>query len=368
MKKSVSTPDLTMNHGTIFHSGPLERVSMDINAKIAPPTISTQEARALKNAGTVMLSNLGASILCQGIDCTDLENLPDEDDLDIPPLVFSKLSEGPYGRPGFTIAKYSSAPVGEIGLSFTVGCSKIDDCSDSTGVNCAAMDTHTYFQRAFSNILQLSTHERLSPSTLYTYLCERLMEFGRWRISQSRYCSGTGEREMYRFTQPVTSTQSDVYIVSSPVHVFSPEASPLLQAQAGNLPLTDVLEAIRTDPNLKSFRRPMLLCPLAQSHSNLIGLKRQHWTLVAIQLTEPSWKARHYDSKGPLYQLYSLSSLEKGLPPNTHLTKYYLGHQGVFNTDDCGYFIAAYITQILKGVFPEDLNTTEVMNMITSSG
>ena len=92
-----------------------------------------------------------------------------------------------------------------------------------------------------------------------------------------------------------------------------------------------------------------VLMPMAESNK-IFGFRHGHWITLMLVKKDFAWQAKLYDSKGFMNNFYNRQIIidhlfEQSIP----LTIVSLGHQGILNNKECGYFSLRYILEILKG-------------------
>ena len=218
-----------------------------------------------------------------------------------------------------------------------------------------------YISRDISNFLQIGTNARLYPMQFGEKLNKALINnYGSdyWKPSTTQYFSGHKDLPIFQYA----IENQKLNIVTNPVHDLSDQSSPMDMVKSGNLSFQDAWQAIKNYKFDSNFSTRRVLMPLAESNT-IAGLKRGHWTTLMLTKNGSEWQAQLIDSKGVFSDLYNRHIVSDVLSKEgIELNRLFLGHQGVLNNSDCGYFTIAYILELLKGNNIKELSNEYLMN------
>ena len=264
--------------------------------------------------------------------------------------------EGQYSLAQYTYTNYYGINVQKIQLLCAAG-AKVEEF-ENVKKNLPIKDIESvlqnefYVKRAISNVFQVASNERLRPSGLKNYLNRALDKKSNGRkLSDVTYFSGSKEEPIFQYF----THNNKIVVVSNPVHDLPIGANPMQAAASGNLPFTEAWTGIKNKFENEASNIRVFM-PLAQSN------KRAHWTTLILEREKGIWQATHYDSKGFLgNMIYSLKEITNILfEDKINLKNVSTGHQGLFNNNECGYFVITYILNILEGKSITFLNTKEL--------
>ena len=151
------------------------------------------------------------------------------------------------------------------------------------------------------------------------------------------------------FMNPATGHK---YILSAPANDINPidNASKIKSSKGGNYPIDKALADIKNYVGSIDLRKYTALVPMTLSW-------RKHWIL--LQITKSNTYSKHVkitliDSKGLQASIVPTKYIQKALKryfPESDIRHIYLGHQGVLNNVDCGFYAISYTLYLLYG-FP----------------
>ncbi len=155
-------------------------------------------------------------------------------------------------------------------------------------------------------------------------------------------------------------------IVTSPINDLTGDEDPLRLALKGNLTFSHlwwaVIDEVKDLGDVSSF-----LIPLGLTQT-MFGTAGNHWNLLHIKKKVEGWDVVNYDPKS-YFSLHTPSVMAhivgKELGDQHSFAVRYLGHQGIANTTDCGYYVLTYIQFYLHGLSVEDVSQDQITNQFS---
>ncbi len=222
------------------------------------------------------------------------------------------------------------------------------------------------WSQALGNIFSAGKNSCLGPSSFNISLRKELRNNKNLMLSFSDYRYDAGlEKPVHAFVKVDNKETKKSYFIFAPAHDVSPEGekkTPILGLVSGNFPLYKALKVLFTSYK-KDKKATVSFIPLI-----LTG--RKHWVLLEIR---GNWSERiidvsFIDSKGPHALVFSVDHLKKAFSDSPfgqdgfsiRWKNYQLGHQGLLNRTDCGYFVTEYLLKLLYGESVADLKTQKI--------
>ncbi|MAP24581.1 MAG: hypothetical protein CMM87_03505 [Rickettsiales bacterium] len=173
------------------------------------------------------------------------------------------------------------------------------------------------------------------------------------------------EEDIESFQVFMNQATGHKYLVFAPVNdiTSTDHASKIKSTLAGNYPINTALKDFQKFVNEIDLRKYTALIPMTL-------FRRKHWIL--LQITKSSVSSKHVkitliDSKGRQASAFSTTHIQTVLEkyfPESDIRHLYLGHQGLFNDKDCGFYAIAYTLYLLYGFPTKDLKMVDFSELI----
>ncbi|MDP2192991.1 MAG: Ulp1 family isopeptidase [Alphaproteobacteria bacterium] len=213
-----------------------------------------------------------------------------------------------------------------------------------------AIKKNIFYAQALTNVGQRAIRKRLSPSELSIHIKAELPST--FAPSATTFNRGGAKIPHYRHDGQT--------IIAAPSHDLTNQEldqNAVKGAMSGSLRLQDILKRVAAD--FKNTESYSAFFPIATAN----GLS-QHWTLLHVEKNKTSYLANYYDSMGPSRAAWYnhepiIDAIQMALPEAV-ISLNFMGHQGIINHADCGFFVMTYMSFLRQGKALQNLSTTEV--------
>jgi hypothetical protein len=216
-----------------------------------------------------------------------------------------------------------------------------------------------YFLRPLLNVAQNSVGPALCPSELNSLIKNNILDAS---ISQNNSDTFIELKKQDGTSFIVTKCAHDIDTNIPPEHYR------ILNYLAGRLSLSDVLNKIK----VCNFENAKISVPLVQNNPYRIGqitfdplkFRKTHFAFLIFTIENKKFThADFYDSQNSLssfiydHKTYIYKHLKIAELSDLTLIDHFTGHQGLLNFNDCGAFVAAFITMQEKGIEINNVST-----------